>query len=144
MRHAVRLTAVVMPFLLTACAMGSDSQVGPPQSVVSGTIHYEGPAAGRGRPLSIAVYGSLPPTGPPLRAVLVEDYEFPYRFTFDGLRPGTYYVGALIDVDRADRRYAGMLNPERDPFGYAGDGVPIVLGERRGVGGLEIRLEDPL
>ena len=131
------------PLIFSACVSGADRTADVPPTTIRGTIHYDGPAVGRGRPLAIAVYGSLPPTGPPVRTALLQTYEFPQPFQFDGLPPGTYFVGASIDVDRADRRYAGMLNPELDPFGYVGDGAPITLGDRWGVGGLDITLEDP-
>jgi len=137
------LLAALVAILVPGCLSETDSDVGVPPGIVTGTIHYDGVAAGPGRPLAIAVYGTFPPSGPPVRATLIDTYEFPVRFSFDNLSEGTYYVGALIDVDRADRRYAGMLNPELDPYGYAGDGAPVVVGPTAGVGGLAIQMVDP-
>jgi hypothetical protein len=96
-----------------------------------------------GRPLAIALYRSFPPSGPPVATKLLERFALPYRYEFTGLAPGSYYVGALIDVDRMDTRHAGMLVPERDPHGYAGGGAPIQLGVSQGAAAVEIELEDP-
>jgi hypothetical protein len=90
--------------------------------------------------LAIAVYSSFPPSGPPLATQFIERYTLPFRYEFTGLRPGRYYVGALIDVDRMDTRHAGMLNRARDPFGYAGRGAPVDLRVDRGTAGADITL----
>lgn len=132
-----------LAFLLPGCLADGGSDVGVPPGVITGTVDYDGVAAGPGRPLALAVYRTFPPSRPPVRTALIDGYDFPVRFSFHGLSPGTYYVGASIDVDRADRRHAGMLNPALDPFGYAGEGAPVVLGATAGVGRLAIHMVDP-
>jgi len=87
------------------------------------------------------LYSSYPPSGRPIRAQLVEDYSLPFSFTFSGLPAGTYYVGALIDVDRMDTTWSGMLNPERDPYGYAGEGTPFEIVDFESVPSADIELE---
>lgn len=84
-----------------------------------------------------------PPSGPPVAWRLVEEYELPYRYVFDGLPPGRYVVGASIDVDPADTRYPGRLNPLRDPHGYARGGWLFNVDSFAGVDGADIVLEDP-
>lgn len=135
--------AALLVILAPGCLSETDGDIGVPPGVVTGTINYDGVAAGPGRPVAIAVYTTFPPSGPPVRTALLDTYEFPVRFSFVDLSAGTYYIGALIDVDRADRRYAGMLNPELDPYGYANDGAPVVLSPSEGVGGLAIQMTDP-
>ena len=125
-----------------ACA-SPDNEVGAAaRETISGTIYYDGNAVAPGRSLAIAVYASFPPSGPPLATQLIERYELPFHYRFTGLRPGRYYVGALIDVDRMDTRYAGMLNRVRDPFGYAGGGEPIEIDASQGAAGVDITLEE--
>ena len=132
---------IVVLASLCSCAAQVDSGPPPPGSI-SGSIAYDGPAAGGGRPLAIAVYRTFPPSGPPVAWTLVETYAFPFRYSFDGLPPGTYFVGAAVDVDPADTRYVGMLNAERDPHGYALEGGRIEVTSVEGSAGADIRLED--
>ena len=113
-----------------------------PTGTISGTISYDGHSAAAGRPLGIAVYKTYPPSGPPVAYRLVDEYQFPYRYVFDGLPPGAYYVGALIDVDPTDTRYVGMLNAKRDPHGYAGNGQQVRIEDFGGTAGVDILLED--
>lgn len=113
-----------------------------PTGTIAGTISYKGPATGGGRPLGIAVYRTYPPSGIPVAYRLVHDYQFPYRYAIDGLAPGAYYVGALIDVDPADTRYVGMLNAKRDPHGYAGNGRPVQVADLHGASSADIVLQD--
>ena len=110
---------------------------------ISGVVHYDGPAAARGRVLAIAVYRSFPPVGPPVATQLIERYTLPYKYEFNGLPPGTYHVGALIDVDRQDSRHAGMLVRGTDPHGYAAGGGPIVVALDRGVAGVDVLMQEP-
>lgn len=128
--------------LIWGCDDRSEVVFEAPGGTLSGTIDYTGAAAGPGRPLSIALYRSFPPKGPPVAAKLIENYSFPQRYQFSGLAPGTYYVGALIDVDRMDTRYAGMLAPKRDPHGYAGAGAPIAIDSTRGAALIDLELKD--
>jgi uncharacterized protein (DUF2141 family) len=138
----LRGVALAATASLSACLGQSDGAGAAAPETITGTIYYEGSAAAPGRPLSIAVYTSFPPSGAPLATQLVESYDFPFHYHFDGLKPGRYYVGALIDVDRADTRYAGMLNRVRDPFGYAAKGAPTELEIDRGAAGADITLEE--
>ncbi|MBI2892979.1 MAG: hypothetical protein HYY06_05470 [Deltaproteobacteria bacterium] len=133
--------AILIASWLCACAaqVGADP---PPAGTISGTITYDGPAAGGGRPIAVAVYRNFPPSGPPVSWKLLETYELPVRYSFDGLPPGNYWVGAAIDVDPADTRYVGMLNPRRDPHGYALEGRRIEVGEIEGAAGADVRMED--
>jgi hypothetical protein len=131
-----------MAFAVIASSCTSASLGGAPTGTITGTITYSGAAGGGGRPLSIALYPRCPPKGAPLAVQLVEKYELPYRYRFDGLSPGSYCVGALIDVDPADTRYVGMLNPKRDPHGYAADGHVISVEQFSGASGANITLED--
>lgn len=134
----LRLTALL---LLISCADAGSSV--PAGSTIGGTIRYEGAAREGGRPLAIAVYATLPPSGPPVAWRVIEQYELPYRYVFEGLPPGRYVVGASIDVDPADTRYLGRLNPGRDPHGYSGGGQPFDVDDYAGADGADIRLEDP-
>lgn len=127
---------------VATCAPSGPSAHDPPAGSIGGTISYDGAAAGAGRALSIAVYRVYPPKGPPVASKLVERYDLPYQYSFDGLDPGTYYVGALIDVDPSDTRYPGMLNAARDPYGYVGGGQPIVVQQFSGVAGADIALRE--
>lgn len=128
--------SVILP--VSACGPTKSTSTG----TISGTISYEGSASGAGRPLGIAVYKTYPPSGPPVAYRLVDEYQFPYRYVFDGLSPGTYYVGALIDVDPADTRYVGMLNAKRDPHGYAGNGQQVKIEDFQGTSSVDIVLQD--
>ena len=129
--------------LALAAVSCSSTQVGAATTgTIGGTITYAGAAAGGGRPLSVAVYRRCPPSGPPIAYQLVETYQLPHRYEFVGLPPGTYCVGALIDVDPADTRYLGMLNAKRDPHGYAGTDHPVTVGEFSGASGVDIKLMD--
>lgn len=130
--------ASVALLLLSSCGPSTGTAAGS----ISGTISYSG-ALGGGRALSIALYKTYPPKGPPLASQLVQKYEMPYHYFFDGLEPGSYYVGALIDIDPSDTRYPGMLNAVRDPHGYVGNGKPVKLEQLQGAPGADIRLEDP-
>lgn len=135
---AVALAALLL--FAGACGIPGDKPGLPTAGSISGTIRYGGAGAALGRPLAIAIYRTFPPVGPPLATQLIESYEFPYRYEFSDLPPGTYYAGALIDIDRTDTRYAGMLVESRDPHGYAGDGAPVRLAPGRGVAGVDIDL----
>ena len=128
---------------IVACGTSATDSTSPRTSSVSGTITYAGPAAARGRPLAIAVYRSYPPKGPPVAWRLVDDYRFPYRYTFDDLPAGSYTVGALIDVDTADTRNIGQLNAARDPHGYAAGGRLLSVSEQHAELGADIALQDP-
>jgi hypothetical protein len=140
MRKSVLVAAAL---ILLAAASCTSSGSGPaPSGTISGTITYAGAAAGGGRPLSIAIYGHCPPKGPPLAFQLIETYTLPYRYQFDGLTAGAYCVGALIDVDPADTRYVGMLNPGRDPHGYAAHGHVVSVETWNGASSVDITLED--
>jgi len=134
------VTGVSLTLLLLVAMCGPSS--GAPQNSISGTISYDG-VAGGGRALSIALYKTYPPKGPPLATQLIQSYQMPYSYSFEGLEPGTYYVGALIDIDPADTRYPGMLNAARDPHGYVGGGQPVQLVQLQGSAGADIHLEDP-
>lgn len=138
-RSAASTLAFVM-WLAVAC---SDAGRAPRGNTIAGSVFFDGQTAALGQPLAIAVYRSFPPKGPPVAWRYVEQYSFPYRYEFDDLPPGTYYVGALVDVDRMDSRHAGMLNPRRDPHGYAGGGEPIAVTALAGAAGADIRLEEP-
>ncbi|MCP4446138.1 MAG: DUF2141 domain-containing protein [Myxococcales bacterium] len=128
------ILSIALLLCLTTCA-GEPSSV-PQAGTISGVIQYDGVAQGPGRTLSIALYRSFPPVGPPIQSELIETYSFPYRYELTDLAPGTYYVGALIDVDRLDTRYSGMLNVLRDPYGYASSS----LHSTRGVAAVNITL----
>jgi hypothetical protein len=134
----LRWVAMGVGLSVAACGPTKSS----PGGTIAGTISYEGPAAGGGRPLGIAVYKTYPPSGLPITYQLLDNYQFPYRYVFNGLSPGSYYVGALIDVDPADTRYVGMLNPKRDPHGYVGKGQPVRVDDLQGASGADIALED--
>lgn len=125
------------------CAADDARPTLPAGSTLGGIIYYDGAAAAPGRPLAIALYRTFPPQGPPVATRLVEQYALPYTYLFEDLSAGDYYVGALIDVDRLDTRYAGMLNADRDPHGYAGGGAPVQVGEQVGAVGIDIPLADP-
>lgn len=140
---AIALASVSCWIATLACGWQHDLPTTSRAGSLSGVIRYDGTMGGAGRPLAIAVYRSFPPSGPPVATRLVERYELPYRYEFSGLAPGTYYVGALIDVDRMDTRYAGMLVPRRDPHGYASGGEPISLTADRGAASADIELRDP-
>jgi len=133
-----------LALLLTLACGGSSGA--PSSNSISGTISYTGNVGG-GRALSIAVYSTYPPKGPPLATQLVQKYDLPYHYSFEGLEPGTYYVGALIDIDPSDTRYPGMLNAVRDPHGFVGGGslpAPVkIVDSMQGTAGVDIRLEDP-
>jgi len=73
----------------------------------------------------------------------VDDYQFPYHYTFDNLPAGSYTVGALIDVDTADTRNIGQLNALRDPHGYAANGRLLPVSEQHAEVAADIALEDP-
>ncbi len=132
--------SAVMGAIVLIAACGSTRSA--PAGTITGTISYDGSAAGGGRPLGIAVYKTYPPSGMPIAYRLVADYQFPYRYVIDGLPPGTYYVGALIDVDPADTRYVGMLNAKRDPHGYAGNGQQVEVEDLHGSSSADIVLQD--
>ncbi|MBI4509524.1 MAG: hypothetical protein HY698_07790 [Deltaproteobacteria bacterium] len=140
MRRAA--THALLILLGAGCALDSGDTSLPPGGTISGTISYTGPAAGGGRPLSIAVYRTYPPSGPPVAWRLVEEYKFPYHYYFENLPPGSYTVGASLDVDPADTRYLGMLNAKRDPHGYASHGKLVSVDAMHGVGGADLKLED--
>ena len=139
--QSIQASATVA-LVLAAVSCGSTQTGGATTGTIAGTIASSGAAAGGGRPLSIAVYRRCPPSGPPIAYQLVETYQLPYRYDFVGLAPGTYCVGALIDVDPADTRYVGMLNAKRDPHGYAGTDRPVMVGEFSGASGVDIKLTD--
>ncbi len=142
----VRLVATLALLLsgsFAGCGLVDAGRGGAPPGTLAGAVHYEGELPTAGRALAIAVYGSFPPTGPPLRALLLERYELPQPFVFEGLASGNYYVGALVDVDRMDTRHSGMLNAELDPYGYFGGGQPIALDAGSGAANLDVVLEDP-
>lgn len=136
--HALRCAAFGVALFVVACGPTKSTAAG----TIAGTVYYDGSAAGGGRPLGIAVYKTYPPSGPPVTYQLVDKYQFPYHYVIDGLSPGTYYVGALIDVDPADTRYVGMLNPKRDPHGYAGSGQQVRVEEFHGTSGVDVVLEE--
>jgi hypothetical protein len=139
----MRRATMAAGFGLFVAAITCGPSSGPAQGSIEGTITYDGAAGGGGRALSIAVYKTYPPKGPPLATQLLQHYQLPYHYRFSGLEPGTYYVGALIDVDPADTRYPGMLNAARDPYGYVGGGQPVKVAQLQGAAGADVRLEDP-
>ena len=132
------ILALFIGLALTACV--EDAVTSPQGGTISGTVYYAGPAAAPGRPLAIALYSSYPPVGPPAATRLVDSYQFPYDYHFENLAPGTYYVGALIDVDRLDTRHTGMLNAGRDPYAYAPG--PVIVDDLEGASGVDLGLED--
>lgn len=146
LERGLRLAGVIVAVTCMAapggCDSSSDLPRAAPAGTLSGTIRYQGAMTAPGRPLAIALYRTFPPSGPPMATRLVERYELPYHYEFTGLAPGTYYVGALIDVDRMDTRYAGMLT-KRDPYGYAGGGEAIRLDASQGAAAIDVDLEDP-
>ncbi|MBI2388562.1 MAG: hypothetical protein HYV09_03000 [Deltaproteobacteria bacterium] len=133
--------AIVCLFCISLLACGT-SETAPQTASISGTITYAGAAAGHGRPLAIAVYRAFPPKGPPVAWRLIEQYQLPYRYTFDNLPPGSYVVGALVDVDPADTRNIGQLNAARDPHGYSASGRLLPVDATHIAEGADIVLED--
>jgi len=140
--RVVETALAVACWSLASCGT-SDAPSAAPTSTVSGAITYAGPAAASGRPLAIAVYPTFPPQGPPVVWRIYEAYTFPFQYSFQQLPPGSYVVGASIDVDPTDTPYLGQLNAKRDPYGYSAGGRLIAVDEQRGAAGIDIALEDP-
>lgn len=101
------LAALGSVALLVACDgaapladAGSDAPVS--RARVEGEVRYDGDADGS---LLVGIFpwdDARPsmPSGPPLEFVAVAQPSFPVRYELARLRPGTYFVGAVLDVGR--------------------------------------------
>lgn len=110
---------------LAACDGGAaNPDAGPPdagggtRAAVVGEVRYEGDADGS---LLVGVFPwdeahPSQPTGPPVDFVPVDAPGFPFPYEIGGIRPGSYFVGAVLDVGRDDPTIPG----EEDLEAYTG------------------------
>lgn len=117
---------MMLPLLLCACgdggasvdAGGNDSDTGSMRATISGQVLYAGDADGS---LLVGVFpwdeeNPSMPMGPPSDFVPADEPSFPFDYELSGLRPGSYFVGAVLDVGRDDPTIPG----EEDLEHYSG------------------------
>lgn len=81
---------------------GRDGSSGSTRATVSGRVTYEGTEDGS---ILVGIFdwdeaSPSMPMGPPLEFVPANDPTFPFEYELRGLRPGGYFVGAVLDVGR--------------------------------------------
>lgn len=83
------------------------------RGAVSGTVTYEG-SGGAGR-LTIGVWPSTPPAGPPTEFFAADDPTFPLEYELSGLSAGTYYLGVVYDIGSNNPTIPGAEDPSLFP-----------------------------
>ena len=104
----------------------------------SGTVTFDG-AVGAADELHIGVFDTPtydPSSGAPPASMVDPNPVFPYAFDFTDIAPGTYWIGAYLDIGGDDPTAAGPEDPEVQvgPFLLAPDGT---------VTGIEVPLPTP-
>jgi hypothetical protein len=90
------------------------------RGTVMGTVTYEGSGVGR---LTVGVWPTTPPMGPPAEFFAVDDATFPIDYELEGLAAGTYYIGATLDIGSDNPTIPGTNDPRlfpTDPIVIAG------------------------
>jgi hypothetical protein len=103
---------------------------------ISGTVIYIGEKGFN--PITVGLFED--PTDPPVKSLDVTSTTGSYPYTFDNLISGTYYIGALMDLN-------GNHQPDPDePFAlYSVAGEPFVfeLDPGETIAGIDFTLSDP-
>jgi len=106
-------------------AGGRDAGVST-RAAVRGAVSYEG---GEDGSLLIGLWpfdSASPsmPVGPPADFVPVDVPAFPHTYEIDAIRPGTYFVGAVLDVGRDSPTLPGV-----EDVAVYGDRLDLMAGD---------------
>lgn len=133
-RAVVALAAISLTFLV-ACGGDDSTSPGDPSNTgsISGTVTFTGtwPASGD---VQVAVYSSLPPTGPPdgYTNPLNGATDYPtYTYTISGLDPGTYDGVIVVWRDPSD-----VLSSKE--IGIYSGGMPVVIEKGKTATGFDL------
>lgn len=110
-----RLWACMLTLWASACDGGAATSgdagrdAAATRASVVGEVRYVGDADGS---LLVGAWPWDPaapsmPAGPPSELVVINEPTFPVQFELDRLRPGSYFVGAVLDVGRDDPTLPG-------------------------------------
>lgn len=111
-----------------AAMVADDGGVGSTRASITGEVTYAGSADGS---LLVGIFDwddahPSMPMGPPLEFEPFDTPAFPQPYELRSIRPGAYFVGAVLDVGRDSPTIPG---PE-DVFVY-GERIELVAGEAR-------------
>ena len=100
---------------------------------VRGTVSYAGAGTGR---LTVGIWPSTPPAGPPVDFFAATDPSFPIAYEITGLPAGTYYLGIVYDLGANNPTIPGA----EDPRSFPSAAIEIVGGDSHTI---DVTLTDP-